>query len=358
MHYNRQGFVLFEFMGDPRVGKVLITGGAGYIGSHVVKRLLERGMEPIVLDNLQTGHREAIVGGTFIKGDIGDERVLQEIFATHGIDSVIHMAADCLVGDSMKNPLKYFNNNINKAVKLVGEMLKYKVNKMVFSSSAAIYGNPPQIPIKEDSPPFPINPYGETKLIFEKILESCKVAYGLQYISLRYFNAAGADPDGLIGEDHHPETHLIPNVLRALLRKGRKVPIYGTDYDTPDGTCVRDYIHIVDIAEAHILALEALHTGEGCDIFNLGNGKGFSVKQIIQTASQVTQRTIPVVESQRRPGDPPILVASFEKIRRRLGWVPRYGKLEEIIDTAWRWHRTHPHGFGSSALKKEVLRWT
>lgn len=336
------------------MGKVLITGGAGYIGSHVVKRLLERGIETIVLDNLQTGHREAVVGGTCIQGDIGDERILQEIFAGHEIDSVIHMAADCLVGDSTKAPLKYFNNNVNKSLRLLGEMVERRVNKMVFSSSAAVYGNPSRVPIEEDSPALPINPYGETKLIFEKILESCKIAHGLQYISLRYFNAAGADPDGLIGEDHHPETHLIPTVLKALLRKGRRVPIFGTDYDTPDGTCIRDYIHIVDIADAHILALEALHAGEGCDIFNLGNGNGFSVQQIIQATSQVTGRTIPVMESQRRPGDPPVLIASSEKIRKRLGWIPQYGKLEEIIDTAWRWHRTHPHGFRSSVLKKGV----
>ncbi len=340
------------------MGKVLITGGAGYIGSHVVKRLLERGIETIVLDNLQTGHREAVVGGTCIQGDIGDERILQEIFAGHEIDSVIHMAADCLVGDSTKAPLKYFNNNVNKGLRLLGEMIERRVNKMVFSSSAAVYGNPSRVPIEEDSPVLPINPYGETKLIFEKILESCKVAHGLQYISLRYFNAAGADPDGLIGEDHHPETHLIPTVLKALLRKGHKVSIFGTDYDTPDGTCIRDYIHIVDIADAHILALEALHAGEGCDIFNLGNGNGFSVQQIIQATSQVTGRTIPVRESQRRPGDPPVLIASPEKIRRRLGWNPQYGKLEEIIETAWRWHRTHPRGFRSSSFKKGVGGWT
>jgi len=340
------------------VGKVLITGGAGYIGSHVVKRLLEKGMETIVLDNLQTGHREAVVGGTCIQGDIGDERILQEIFAGHEIDSVIHMAADCLVGDSAKAPLKYFNNNVNKGLRLLDEMLEHKVNKMVFSSSAAVYGNPPRVPIQEDSSALPINPYGETKLIYEKILESCRVAHGLQYISLRYFNAAGADPDGLIGEDHHPETHLIPTVLKALLRKGRKVPIFGTDYDTPDGTCIRDYIHIVDIADAHILALEALHAGEGCDIFNLGNGNGFSVQQNIQATSQVTGRTIPVRESQRRPGDPPVLIASSEKIRSRLGWNPQYGKLEEIIETAWRWHRMHPRGFRSSSFKKGVGGWT
>ncbi|UCD70611.1 MAG: UDP-glucose 4-epimerase GalE [Syntrophobacterales bacterium] len=340
------------------MGEILITGGAGYIGSHIVKRLLEKGMQIIVLDNLQTGHREAIIGGTFIQGDIGNERILSEIFGVHEIDSVIHMAADCLVGDSTKDPLKYFNNNVSKGIKLLGVMLKHKVKKIVFSSSAAVYGNPPRVPIEEDFPPFPINPYGETKLIFEKLLEGCKVAHGLQYISLRYFNAAGADPDGRIGEDHHPETHLIPTVLRALLRKGRKVPIYGTDYDTPDGTCIRDYIHILDIAEAHISALEALHAGVESEIFNLGNGQGFSVKQIIQAASKVTGRTIPVIETQRRPGDPPILVASSEKIEKKLGWSPRHEKLDEIIDTAWRWHRTHPHGFRSSSLKKGVARWT
>ena len=340
------------------MGKVLITGGAGYIGSHIVKRLLEKGIETVVLDNLQTGHRKAVIGGTFIQGDIGDGRILRTIFAAHETDSVIHLAADCLVGDSMRDPLKYFNNNVGKSLKLLGAMLKHNVNKMVFSSSAAVYGIPPRVPIEEDSPPLPINPYGETKLIFEKILESCNVAHGFQYISLRYFNAAGADPDGLIGEDHDPETHLIPTVLTTLLEKGRKVPIYGTDYGTPDGTCIRDYIHIMDIAEAHILALEALYAGVGSDIFNLGNGKGFSVKQIIQTASQVTGRTIPVVETEPRPGDPPILIASSEKIGRRLGWSPHYGKLEEIIDTAWRWHRTHPHGFRPSSSEKEVEGWT
>jgi UDP-glucose 4-epimerase len=344
--------------GEPRVGKVLITGGAGYVGCHVVKRLLERGMDTICLDNLQTGHRKAVVGGTFIQGDIGDVGILEEIFNGHEIDSVIHMAADCLVGDSTKAPLKYFNNNVSKGLILLSKMLEHKVNRIVFSSSAAVYGNPPRVPIEEDSPALPINPYGETKLIFEKILESCRVAHGLQYISLRYFNAAGADPDGLIGEDHHPETHLIPSVLKVLLRKGRKVPIFGTDYETPDGTCIRDYIHIVDIADAHILALEALHAGGGCDIFNLGNGKGFSVQQIIQAAAHVTGKTIPVKESQRRPGDPPVLIASSEKIQRRLGWVPQYGTLEEIIETAWRWHRTHPHGFRSSSSKEGVGAWT
>jgi UDP-glucose 4-epimerase len=340
------------------VGTVLITGGAGYIGSHTVKLVLERGMQAIVLDNLQTGHREAVTGGTFIQGDIGDGGTLEKVFTSLQIDSVMHLAADCLVGESVKNPLKYFNNNVNKGLQLLAAMLKHKVNKMVFSSSAAVYGNPPRVPIEEDSPLLPINPYGETKLIFEKILESCKVAHGLQYISLRYFNAAGADPDGFIGEDHHPETHLIPNVLTALLRKGRKVPIYGTDYDTPDGTCIRDYIHIVDLAEAHILALEALHAGQGSDIFNLGNGKGFSVREIIQAASKVTGRTIPVMEMDRRPGDPPILIASSEKIGKKLGWQPRYVKLDEIIDTAWRWHRTHPHGFRSNSSRKEAERWT
>jgi UDP-glucose 4-epimerase len=340
------------------VGEGLITGGTGYVGSHVVKRLLERGIKTIVLDNLQTGHRETVIGGTCIKGDIGNEGILQGVFSGHEIDSVVHMAADCLVGDSTKAPLKYSNNNVNKSLNLLGKMLEHKVNKMVFFSSAAVYGNPPRVPIEEDSPALPINPYGETKLIFENILESCKVADGFQYISLRYFNAGGADPDGLIGEDHHPETHLIPTVLKAPLRKGRKVPIFGTDYDTPDGTCIRDYIHIADIADAHILALEALHAGEECDIFNLGNGKGFSVQQIIHAAAHVTGRTIPVKESQRRPGDPPALIASSEKIQRRLGWIPQYGKLEEIIETAWRWHRIHPHGFRSSSLKKGVEAWT
>ncbi len=339
------------------MGGVLITGGAGYIGSHIVKLLLERGMQTIVLDNLQTGHRQAVIGGIFIRGDFGDEGILNEIFTAHEIDSVIHLAADCLVGESVIDPLKYYYNNVSKGLELLDAMLRNKVNKVVFSSSAAVYGNPPRVPIEEDSPLLPINPYGETKLIFEKILESCRVAHGLQYISLRYFNAAGADPDGLIGEDHDPETHLIPTVLRALLRKGRKVPVYGTDYETPDGTCIRDYIHIMDIAEAHVLALEALHAGQGSDTYNLGNGKGFSVREIIHTASKVTGRTIPVLETDRRPGDPPVLIASSEKIEKRLEWHPRHEKLEEIINTAWRWHRTHPRGFRSRSPSKGVERW-
>jgi UDP-glucose 4-epimerase len=331
---------------------VLVTGGAGYIGSHIVKLLSERGMGTIALDNLQTGHREAVMGGIFIHGDVGDEGILRDIFTDHEIDSVIHLAADCLVGESVKDPLKYHKNNVTKGLALLGAMLKHNVYKIVFSSSAAVYGNPPRVPIEEDFPLHPINPYGETKLVFEKILESCGVAHGLQYISLRYFNAAGADPDGIIGEDHTPETHLIPTVLRALLRKGDKVPVYGTDYETPDGTCIRDYIHITDIAEAHILALEALHAGEGSDIFNLGNGKGFSVREIIHIASTVTGRAIPLMETERRPGDPPVLIASSRKIEKRLGWHPRYEKLEEIIDTAWRWHRTHPQGFRSGSSRK------
>lgn len=338
------------------MGKVLVTGGAGYIGSHVVKRLLDRGMDTVVLDNLQTGHREAVIGGTFIQGDIADKRVLQQIFTNHGIDSVIHMAADCLVGDSMRDPLKYFHNNVNKGIQLLREMLNHKVKRIIFSSSAAVYGTPPRVPVEEGDPLDTINPYGETKLIFERILEDCRIAHDLRYISLRYFNAAGADMDGLIGEDHRPETHLIPNVLRSLLRKGRRVQIFGTDYDTPDGTCIRDYIHITDIADAHILALEAIYARESCDVFNLGNGNGFSVHQIIQSASQITGKKIPAVESPRRPGDPPILVASSEKIHKRLGWTSRYGTLEEIIDSAWRWHRTHPYGFRSKPVKKGVER--
>ena len=324
------------------MGKVLITGGAGYIGSHVVKRLLERGIETIVLDNLQTGHREAVVGGTYIQGDMGDERILKEIFAGHEIDSVIHMAADCLVGDSTKNPLKYFNNNVNKGLKLLGEMVERRVNKMVFSSSAAVYGNPSRVPIEENSPALPINPYGETKLIFEKILESCKVAHGLQYISLRYFNAAGADPDGLIGEDHHPETHLIPTVLRALLRKGRKDSIFGTDYDTPDGTCIRDYIHVDDLANAHILALEYLLEKEKSNIFNCGYGHGYSVRDVVKEVKEVTKIDFSVEETGRREGDPPVLVSDNSKIKDKLSWKYNYDNLAYIIKTAWEWEMKLP----------------
>jgi UDP-glucose 4-epimerase len=325
---------------------ILVTGGAGYIGSHVVKELLLQGHHPIVYDNLQTGHRKAVKGALFIEGDLADEKRLKETFHQYSMDAVMHFAADCLVGESVKNPLKYFNNNVKNSMQLLEIIEEYNIKKFVFSSSAAVYGEPESIPIPEEHLCIPTNPYGETKWIFEKVLQDFRDLGRLDYISLRYFNAAGADPEGEVGEDHSPETHLIPLVLKAALN-GDLVPVYGTDYDTPDGTCIRDYIHVTDLAQAHILALNKLKEGGISGIYNLGNGNGYSVKEVIETARRITGKKISSIESPRRPGDPARLVASSEKVRKELGWFPKYPDLETIIETAWRWHRNHPNGYGT-----------
>jgi UDP-glucose 4-epimerase len=324
---------------------ILVTGGAGYIGSHVVKELLGQGHQPIVYDNLQTGHRKAAKDALFIEGNLADQERLKETFLSYPIDAVMHFAADCLVGESVKDPLKYFENNVKNSLQLLDIIEEINIHKFVFSSSAAVYGEPEKIPIPEEHPCIPTNPYGETKWIFEKILQTFQDLGKLNYISLRYFNAAGADPEGALGEDHFPETHLIPLVLKAALN-GDSVPIYGTDYNTPDGTCIRDYIHVIDLAQAHILALNKLEEGGISGIYNLGNGNGYSVKEVIETARKVTGKKIISIESSRRPGDPARLVASSEKIRKELGWVPKYPDLETIVETAWRWHRNHPKGYG------------
>jgi UDP-glucose 4-epimerase len=323
---------------------VLVTGGAGYIGSHVVKELIHRGHSPIVYDNLQTGHPEALRNAAFVLGDLADSEKLEETFQCHPIQSVMHFAADCLVGESVVNPLKYFNNNVKNSLQFIEIMLDYGVKKLVFSSSAAVYGEPERVPISETHPCRPTNPYGETKWIFERVLQAFQASKKLDFISLRYFNAAGADPEGGLGEDHTVETHLIPLVLQAVL-KGKKVSIFGSDYDTPDGTCIRDYIHVTDLAEAHILALQKLMSDGGSEIYNLGNGNGYSVREVIATAEKVTKKQIKSVESPRRPGDPARLVATSDKIRKGLGWIPKYPALETIIETAWEWHRTHPNGY-------------
>jgi UDP-glucose 4-epimerase len=323
---------------------ILVTGGAGYIGSHVVMELLHRGHWPIVLDNLQTGHRKAVQDVAFVQADLGDSDRVREVFRSFQIESVMHFAGDCLVGESVSKPLKYFNNNIKYALQLIEIMCEFNVNKIIFSSSASVYGEPNKIPIAEEHPCVPTNPYGETKLIFERILEGFHRSEGLDYISLRYFNAAGADPCGELGEDHSPETHLIPLGVAAALN-GTPVPVYGTDYETTDGTCVRDYIHVTDLAQAHILALEKLEKGGHPDIYNLGNGSGYSVREVIEAIKRVTGRKISTVESKRRAGDPARLVASSEKIRIALGWEPQYSDLEAIIETAWEWHRNHPKGY-------------
>ena len=324
---------------------ILVTGGAGYIGSHVVKELLGQGHQPILYDNLQTGHRKAARDALFVEGNLADQERLKETFLSNPIDAVMHFAADCLVGESVKDPLKYFENNVKNSLQLLDIIEEHNIHKFVFSSSAAVYGEPEKIPIPEEHPCIPTNPYGETKWIFEKILQTFQDLGKLNYISLRYFNAAGADPEGALGEDHFPETHLIPLVLKAALN-GDSVPIYGTDYNTPDGTCIRDYIHVIDLAQAHILALNKLEEGGISGIYNLGNGNGYSVKEVIETARKVTGKKIISIESSRRPGDPARLVASSEKIRKELGWVPKYPDLETIVETAWRWHRNHPKGYG------------
>ncbi len=323
---------------------ILVTGGAGYIGSHVVKELLHRNYHPIVFDNLQTGHRNAAKDFLLIEGDLSDQKKLKETFQSHPIDAVMHFAADSLVGESVQNPVKYFNNNVKSGLKLIEMMEAFEVRKFIFSSSAAVYGEPDTIPIGEDHPCLPTNPYGETKWIFEKVLQAFHDGGRLNFISLRYFNAAGADPGGKFGEDHSPETHLIPLVIKAAL-DGISVPVFGTDYPTPDGTCIRDYIHVTDLAHAHILALKKLDQEKVSGIYNLGNGNGFSVREVIETVRKVTGREVSAIDSVRRPGDPARLVASSRKIREELGWIPDFPDLETIVETACKWHRNHPKGY-------------
>jgi len=319
---------------------ILVTGGAGFIGSHVVKELLRKGYQPLVYDNLQSGHRRAVKGGLLIEEDLSDKEKLRQTFRSYTVKAVMHFAAHCLVEESVRNPLKYFINNLRNSIQLLEVMEEFNVNKIVFSSSAAVYGEPVKIPISEEHPCAPTNPYGETKWMFEKILQTSFKAGKVDYISLRYFNAAGADPEGELGEDHFPETHLIPLVLRAALT-AHPIPIFGTNYDTPDGTCIRDYIHVTDLAHAHILALQKLEQSGYSGIYNLGNGEGYSVKEVIEVARKVTGKKIAIIESPRRPGDPSRLIASSQKIKRELGWEPRFHGLETIVKTAWNWHRNH-----------------
>jgi UDP-glucose 4-epimerase len=323
---------------------ILVTGGAGYIGSHVVKELLRQGHQPIVFDNLQTGHREASKKIPLIEGNLSDQKKLKETFQSYPIDAVMHFAADSLVGESVQNPEKYFKNNVKNSINLLEIMEEIKVNKIVFSSSAAVYGEPKEIPISEKHLCIPTNPYGETKWVFEKVLQAFYDAGKLSFISLRYFNAAGADPEGKLGEDHSPETHLIPLVIKAAL-DGIPVPVFGTDYDTPDGTCIRDYIHVTDLAQAHILALGKLEKENTSGIYNLGNGNGYSVREVIETVKKITGEKIVSIDSPRRPGDPARLVASSEKIRGELGWVPKFPDLEMIVETAYQWHKNYPKGY-------------
>ncbi len=319
--------------------KILIVGGAGYIGTHMVKDLLKAGFDVITLDNLSTGHRDLLPGGIFVEGDLGDERMIDRLFSTHQISAVMHFAAFSLVGESVENPLKYYRNNLAATTALLRAMIRHDVKRFIFSSTAAVYGEPLEVPIKEDHPCNPTNPYGMSKIAVERMLQDCDSAYGLKYISLRYFNASGADESGTIGERHTNETHLIPLVLKVATGERENISIYGTDYPTPDGTCLRDYIHVSDLTQAHLLALEALLSGGESAVYNLGNNRGYSVREVIELAGKVTGKKIPVIEADRRPGDPARLIASSEKIKKSLGWKPKYENLETIIKTAWAWHQ-------------------
>lgn len=324
---------------------ILVCGGAGYIGSHMVAYLLENGHEVVVLDNLQTGHKDSLLGGKLYIGDLKDNEILDKVFTENKIDAVIDFAANSLVGESVENPLKYFDNNIGSTIKLLEAMNRHNIKYIVFSSTAATYGEPENIPILEQDKTFPTNPYGESKLAVEKILKWCDKAYGIKYTALRYFNACGAHIDGKIGEDHKPESHLIPIILQAALGKREKILIFGDDYNTKDGTCVRDYVHVSDLASAHLLALKRLKNGGESKIYNLGNGKGFSVKEVVDVARKVTGINIKAEIAARRAGDPATLIASSEKAIKELGWEPKFNSLETIIETAWKWHKNHLNGY-------------
>jgi UDP-glucose 4-epimerase len=320
--------------------KVFVTGGAGYIGSACVEELLNAGHEVTVYDNLTEGHRDAVDNrAVFIQGRLSDEAAIKQTVKESKCEVILHFAANALVGESMTNPAKYFRNNVAHGQNLLDAAVAANVRKVVFSSTCATYGPPDTIPMTEDLPQRPINPYGESKLMFEKMLRWYQEIHGLEFVAFRYFNAAGASAQ--FGEHHRIETHLIPNVLRVPLGQAAQCEIYGTDYPTPDGTCIRDYIHIVDLAQAHILAMPAGKRG----FYNLGNGDGYSVREVINTCEKVCGQKIPVVEKPRRPGDPPRLVAAADKARKELGWKPKFPKLEQIVSTAWQWHKKHPHGY-------------
>lgn len=318
--------------------KVLVCGGAGYIGSHMVRRLANDGHDPVVFDNLSTGHRESVPGVEFFQGDLLCKDQLVQVFEGHRFDAVMHFCAKSLVGESMQEPYAYYENNVTGTLNLLATMRGAGVDRLVFSSTAAVFGYPQADRIDETHPTRPINPYGASKLMVEAILADAARAYGLRSVALRYFNAAGASPDGGIGESHEPESHLIPNMLRAA-GTGKALKVFGNDYDTPDGTCVRDYVHVDDLADAHLRAVAFMADNPGAHAFNLGNGLGFSVLGMIQAASRIVGEAIPYEIAPRREGDPGRLVAASDKARERLGWQPRYTSIDDIIETAWRWHR-------------------
>lgn len=317
---------------------VLVAGGAGYIGSHTCKALAEHGFTPVTLDNLVYGHRDAVRWGPWVEGDVADVRLVEQTLREHRIDAIVHFAAFAYVGESMQQPEKYFHNNVVNTLRLLHTALGSGVRHVVFSSTCAVYGVPEAIPIREEQPKNPVNPYGESKLFVERALHWLGTAHGLRWMALRYFNAAGADPDGELGERHEPETHLVPLVLQAALGRRSSVEIFGTDYPTPDGTAIRDYIHVTDLAEAHVRALEHLISDGESMALNLGTGKGSSVRDVIAAAERCAERPVPVREAARRAGDPPLLVADPTRAREVLDWTPHYSRLEQIVATAWRFH--------------------
>ncbi|MEN6566454.1 MAG: UDP-glucose 4-epimerase GalE [Veillonellales bacterium] len=324
---------------------VLITGGAGYIGSHTVRELMKRA-SVVVYDNLSKGHRESVPAGVdFVQGDIRDKELLTGVFRQYGIEAVVHFAADSLVGESMQQPSKYYHNNVAATLELLDTMTECGVKKIVFSSTAAVYGQPEVWPITEETAPAPTNVYGRTKLVIEGMLADFAMAYGFRYVALRYFNAAGALAGGAIGEDHEPETHLIPLILQTALGKRDGISVFGADYETTDGTCVRDYVHVTDLAAAHVLALQHLAAGGSSRVYNLGSETGFSVRQVIDRAKVITGVDFPVRQAARRDGDPAVLVASAAKIRRELGWKPVQSDLSSILRSAWIWQQGHPAGY-------------
>ncbi len=326
---------------------ILVVGGAGYIGSHMVNYLkLNTNHQVTIIDNLDRGHKKAVMNTELIEGDYGDFNLVKSTVAERKITALIHFGADSQVGESVIYPEKYYHNNVVKGKALIDAAISGGVKNIIFSSTAATYGEPKSIPIKEDDPTIPTNPYGRTKLAFEGLLESYHNAYGINYTCLRYFNACGADPSGNIGEDHSPESHLIPIVLEVALGKRGNVKIFGDDYPTSDGTCIRDYIHVNDLSSAHLLALNKIADGGESGIYNLGNGEGFSVNDIIQVCRKVTGHEIPVEIAPRRAGDPALLIACADKAQTILGWKPEYAKIEQIVETAWQWHSSHPNGYG------------
>lgn len=326
---------------------ILVLGGAGYIGSHAVDQLITKGEQVVVVDNLLTGHRQAVhPAAHFYHGDVRDKPFLTNVFKSEEIEAVIHFAASSLVGESVEKPLKYFSNNVHGMEILLEVMQEHQVKQIVFSSTAATYGEPEVVPIPETTPANPKNPYGESKLMMEKMMKWCDEAYGMKYVALRYFNVAGAKQDATIGEDHTPETHLVPIILQVALGQRAELKIFGDDYDTPDGTCVRDYVHVEDLIAAHLLALNYLRVGNDSNIFNLGSNSGYSVKEMLTAAREVTGKEIPAVVAPRRAGDPSSLVAKADKAREVLGWKPQLTDIKEMIATAWKWHQNHPNGYG------------